>query len=377
MNDDESTIRLSKSAVAMAFPELEDGTEEYPSFDRLYMEVDDSLSMLSSSVGHENNKSSNTASDLEVPSTPTTCTSWFSATHQKKLLKSYRQLKPQAKKQRSSTNDAAKKRCGCWDSMIFILCLIILCGCGLLLYVVVDGSALLPSSSSCDSVAPYQHTRNDTEANAEIQVRRDIIQEWLEIEELMPGSPQRQAVDWLGGGGGDLSHILGDELPNKQAYDIYQTNLTMERTEDYFALEALRERITQRYALLVLYFALGGKYPLLGWATLSGARLEECSWPNVACDFEKQYITQLQFDSRMVGRIPSEIGLLSKLGTPPCYDFVCAHINHSSFSETLRIEGGGLIGELPPEIYKMTNLCTYIFSSSPLSSDHHLINISL
>lgn len=322
-SNDESTIRLTKAAVAMAFPEFEEeeDTEDFPSFDRLYMEVEDSsLSMLSSSVGHDKN---NNTSDLEVPSTPTTCTSWFSHPHKKQILKSYRRLAtPNAKKRARSNNNDAKKRCGCWDSMILILCLIILCGCAFLLYVAVDGSAFSLSSSSCNNtVVPYQHTRNDTEANAEVQGRRDIIQEWLEIEELLPGTPQRQAVDWLGGGGGDLTYILGDDLPSKRAYDRYQTNITLERTEEYFALETLRERITQRYALLVLYFALGGKYPLLGWATLSGARLDECSWPNVACDFDRQYITQIQFDARMVGRIPSEIGLLSKLGRYPNADF--------------------------------------------------------
>ena len=134
-SNDESTIRLTKSAVAMAFPEFEeeDNTEDFPSFDRLYMEVDDSsLSMLSSSVGHDKNDKNNT-SDLEVPSTPTTCTSWFSRhpRNKKQILKSYRRLAtPNPKRASSNTNDK-KKRCGCWDSMIFILCLIILCGCGL------------------------------------------------------------------------------------------------------------------------------------------------------------------------------------------------------------------------------------------------------
>ena len=74
-------------------------------------------------------------------------------------------------------------------------------------------------------------------------------------------------------------------------------------------------RLKQRYALLVIYFAMGGKdWKFYGWANNPG--VNECEWDRVYCNARGD-VEQLQLgmqDVDMTGTLVGEIGLLSSLG---------------------------------------------------------------
>jgi hypothetical protein len=75
-------------------------------------------------------------------------------------------------------------------------------------------------------------------------------------------------------------------------------------------------RMTQRYALAVVYFALQGE----GWINNAGwmRDAEECSWWSMrggCCDGIGRYISLTQTNNNVTGSIPPEIGLLTDLVT--------------------------------------------------------------
>lgn len=152
---------------------------------------------------------------------------------------------------------------------------------------------LQPSSSPlADPCASSVATTND----AMCQTKMDwLINQLRNVVELPAGPFQHQALEWmvsqdstnvLGGGGGEPS--------------------------------VHPDRLVQRYALLVFYFSTGrwSRHP--GWANFFGTFMHECSWPGVVCDLDDRYVVRLDVSAKLGvprGTIPSEIGLLTNLGT--------------------------------------------------------------
>jgi hypothetical protein len=106
----------------------------------------------------------------------------------------------------------------------------------------------------------------------------------------LPGTPQLGALEWM----------ASDDL------ELW----------DYESISV--ERLKQRYALAVFHIATGRWNVKGGWATPSGARQHECFWPGVYCDRDNVMVLSLRLDTfvgNLQGSIPSEIFLLSNLGT--------------------------------------------------------------
>jgi hypothetical protein len=120
------------------------------------------------------------------------------------------------------------------------------------------------------------------------------------------GTPQYNALTWMADI--DAPNILGEINSTELAHSA-----------------DLSTRITQRYALLVIFFAIIGPEQLAlgGWASITGARLPECIWPGVTCRTTHgtntaTVVVGLHLDpmiSRVHGSLPTELGLLSNLGT--------------------------------------------------------------
>jgi hypothetical protein len=114
--------------------------------------------------------------------------------------------------------------------------------------------------------------------------------------------------------------------------------------------------LEQRYALLVVYYGLGGKFAgRSGWASLMGALLHECSWPGVQC--EGFVVTELVIDPSVVvrssdiaGQLPAEIGRLWNL------------------RRLIISDASALLGEIPLTLYSLSNLYALQLSNLSLSS---------
>jgi hypothetical protein len=115
--------------------------------------------------------------------------------------------------------------------------------------------------------------------------------------------------------------------------------------------------LEQRYALLVLYYGLGGEFAgRNGWASLSGALLHECSWPGILCE-EDFVVTELVLDPHVVarpsaiqGRLHTEIGRLRNLRRLMISDAI------------------SLVGEIPWSLYALSNLYALQLSNLTLTS---------
>jgi hypothetical protein len=130
-----------------------------------------------------------------------------------------------------------------------------------------------------------------------------------------PGMPQYDALVWLAYD--DMPTILGTDLqPRLPRNDTNQAESIRWNSN-------LSTRITQRYVLLLLFFANIGTEDLMlgGWGSLTGARLIECIWPGVTCRTSPDgisVVTGVEMNpniGHLHGSIPAEIGLLSNLGT--------------------------------------------------------------
>jgi hypothetical protein len=156
-------------------------------------------------------------------------------------------------------------------------------------------------------------------------------------------------------------------------------------------------RMTQRYALAVVYFALRGE----GWINNAGwmRDAEECSWWSMrggCCDGIGRYIRLTLTNNNVTGSIPPEIGLLTDLvtvdlsenevvGQIPTNIGILAQLQEISFDRNLikgsipteigfllnltflQMERNELIGSIPSQIGMLTKLNKLIVSSNLLT----------
>lgn len=146
---------------------------------------------------------------------------------------------------------------------------------------------------------------------------------------MLPNTPQANALNWL---------VFQDKT----------LSATLDNPVD-------EERLVQRYALMTLFYACSGQnwkgvfatLPLRPWDTQ--VETHECDFVGVTCgsssDNKGNVVTSLAAPrSRLVGRLPDELGLLSRL-------------------TDLRVGGNGLQGQLDTFLPALTNLGTFIFVS--------------
>jgi hypothetical protein len=242
--------------------------------------------------------------------------------------------------ERNEDNDRKQKRTpplrlAMWEKILIIVVLLGVIACVFVAVVITldqttgigklasiwPGKNLEPSTTAAPSMGPRAPAYNISDHSED---RFTVIGAWLNMENATPGTYQHDALLWLAHA--DLPHILGP-LPSKQAYDItagletLHPNVTVDGDTGSIAeVEAFLQRLAQRFALLVLYFAVmeaGGGVPAGGWASITGARLNECLWPGVICSDKGQYVSGLEIDPNvgfLQGSLPSELGLLSNLG---------------------------------------------------------------
>jgi hypothetical protein len=105
------------------------------------------------------------------------------------------------------------------------------------------------------------------------------------------------------------------------------------------------DRLTQRYVIMVLYYACGGEN-WRGYITplIEEVKTNECDLKDFGCD-EFGYVTAVKLDERgMVGRLPFEIGLLSAL-------------------TELNLFNNDLEGAIPESTYGLKNLSKSFFNT--------------
>lgn len=191
---------------------------------------------------------------------------------------------------------------------------------------------------------------------------------------LTPGTPQREAIAWLS------SH-------------------------DESSMETTDVRFLQRYALLVIFFATGGKTWLKkeDWVDPT---LNECEWSStetsIVCQLDpskRQIVTGLDLSRNgLVGKLPPEVGLLSQLtslkmsknsltGAVPTEmlsleRLKILELNTNQFTGTIATEIGRaadlshldlssnqLTGSLPVEFYELGNLFWLDLSSNQITGE--------
>uniref|UniRef100_A0A7S1VC73 Leucine-rich repeat-containing N-terminal plant-type domain-containing protein n=1 Tax=Grammatophora oceanica TaxID=210454 RepID=A0A7S1VC73_9STRA len=133
-------------------------------------------------------------------------------------------------------------------------------------------------------------------------------------------SPAQQESAWIGLIQSRMPSILFDDKagsPQRRAMDwMLQDSFSLSHSDDH-------DRMVQRFALAVLFFATNGPYtwitPSSGWLDnsdlSSSSSTDECEWEHVGCSTEEQgVVDRLELSEQgLSGRLPNEIGLLSSL----------------------------------------------------------------
>lgn len=110
---------------------------------------------------------------------------------------------------------------------------------------------------------------------------------------------------------------------------------------DGLKLAAGSDQLTQRYALLTIWFST-----VEAWSSFSGWQTEtnECTWFGINCDSGQ--VTQIKLvENNLVGSVPADIALLSGL-------------------TSLDVIGNRLAGSLPPSMGNFQNLKTVLLADN-------------
>lgn len=312
----------TERAVAMSFPEL----VNIPSGDDVdqWFLDDDGSSLFTSDLtcdgdtAKHSEKDAVVVADEEIPSTP--------ATVETTMLLLSRELQANGLVAPGDDDDdnytmeaemkefhLSKKATRWWEFVVLLACLIVVAGCGSLM-----GIAVIKAKREVNPFSfPAEESLYDSSLDYEESLNRTkLIRKWLGVVDEPPrGSPQERAMHWLGNQ--DARQILRDEMPTVEVFEIYKEGvLPLELYDD---LSTFVARLVQRYAVLVIYFSTGATYPSAGYATITGSRLEECAWPGIICSHEG-VLQSFTLDHRVVGTLPTEIGLLSSLRKFVCVD---------------------------------------------------------
>jgi len=231
----------------------------------------------------------------------------------------------------------------------------------LLLSVVIGLAMATPKNSTgTNSVSSKAHTRKYEKLEARVS---GTISDPSTLEELY--SPQTMALDWL--------------VQDDANYSIDS------------------DMIIQRYALMTLFYSLGGRDWFSSTNWLSSGK-NECLWKFVQCNINKEIISLDLSHNNLKGTIPKEIGTLSMLeelklknnfitgsiprdiGSISMLEFVDLSINKldgtipSSITNLrnlniLKLDVNNLTGSLPSDISSLSNLKTLDVSSNVLSNN--------
>ena len=330
--------------------------------------------------GDENNSQCNEyLIDIEIPSTPptpATTTSNVTTAHSEWLTPTLRREKQQP------PAVARPRRVTLWECMCLAAIFFVLAICVSVIVVIVGRYGSSPDIGigiGTEGVVEPPPTASPSLARLH---RVEAIREWLQLDLPLPGTltPQEAALEWMVSS--DFSYILGATIPSKAEYNLYNQALVENANnndepvayvnDEHKEMERFLFHVTQRYALLVFYFATGMESPLGGWATMTGARLHECIWPGVVCRSEDDAVKELELNPSVygtaapTGSIPSEIGMLEHIGTTArrclfdvvvfyCYSRVLLLLYPSPV--TLFLSHNLLTGAIPSEIYNLSNLC--------------------
>ena len=269
--------------------------------------------------------------DFEVPSstppTPATATTNVTTAHSEWLTMPPSMWRRRtAEPRRAPDRHIVTSRITFWESMCLAAIFFVIATCVTVVVTLAGQYNSQDSSGGLESVSEPTLVPTISPPHVARFHRLEAIHEWLETDFPLPGTPQGAALEWMVSS--DFKYILGETIPSKAEYDLYSEILASNASgsieyvkDEHKSMEKFRTRVTQRYALLVLDFATGMESPLGGWATLTGARLHECTWPGVVCRRDDDAVKALELDPSVffsgapAGSIPSEIGLLTNLGT--------------------------------------------------------------
>jgi Leucine rich repeat len=134
------------------------------------------------------------------------------------------------------------------------------------------------------------------------------------------------------------------------------------------------DRVSQRYTLAVMYFAMGGS----DWANpwLDGG--SECEWYGISCVGEtvqdkSDSVKSIALDkNNLNGTLPMELFFLSDVSTLSLSNNkITGEIPEALAAfrllSTLELDGNGFTGSIPASVYSMTKLTTLKVNSNKLS----------
>jgi hypothetical protein len=162
-----------------------------------------------------------------------------------------------------------------------------------------------------------------------------------------PGSPQYQALQWV-------------------LDDVYLVNLDLDDEEKH-------ERLKQRFALAVLFYAVSSGAP--GQPTVGNWLIRdtsECGWHGCNCSGEQRIQELSVRDYDLIGYIPPEIGLLDQLvsvdgGNTSLYGRIPTEFAALTRLSDLRVDQTLLSGTIPSELGLLTGLKVLYLHSTEIT----------
>jgi hypothetical protein len=207
---------------------------------------------------------------------------------------------PQSNQPREIASDQDTKTSG-WSLKTIVIAVVI--GTIVVTAIVVGcvvGRRPVPlTTKSATKSVDYKLRYNDIHSALSLTVDTST---WLD-----PNSPQSRALDWL----------------------VYKDTTVNNNTNN---------KLTQRYALMVIYYACSGP----DWTTTSRpleqqVTVDECDFDGITCDANREIAQMAWTAQKITGQLPDEIGLLRKL-------------------TFLGVSENYLVGTIPKSIYELTDL---------------------
>jgi hypothetical protein len=214
---------------------------------------------------------------------------------------------------------------------VFMLSILVAFGLGLVGSVIASHASSRRRSAAALALSPPPSTVPTSAPSVLLDHRGPAFEEYLRNMINLP-QPQQQ-LDNNGNDIFDYDVFLQRQQQHEHQKAALQWLVWQDREflgkKSTAPLLPTRDRVVQRYALVVFYMATGSwRSSQGGWANPDGAHLHECEWPGVYCHDGTTYSDDKSVNNHMVvraieidsflgtlkGTLPTEIGHFTQLG---------------------------------------------------------------